>query len=114
MDLTTMTFPQLRELQAQLLLAIKEREKEEKAKAKLQILAIAQNAGISLRELIETSKGQFKKTVAVRYQHPSDASLRWTGRGRKPLWVEKWVASGYQLNDIDIIATRSEKSASPQ
>jgi len=102
MELTTMTFAQLRELQEQIAAAIKEREKTEQAQARQQILAIAQSAGISLQELIGSLKSQPKKTVAIRYQHPTDATLRWTGRGRQPLWIEQWIASGHPLSDIDV------------
>jgi len=107
MDLTTMTFAQLRELQVQVTEAIKVREKTEQAAARQQIFAIAHSAGLSLQELIGSAKSQPKKTVAVRYQHPTDATLHWTGRGRQPLWIEQWLASGRSLSDIDVTAMKA-------
>ena len=28
--------------------------------------------------------------VKVKYRHPENPELEWTGRGRKPKWVEAW------------------------
>ena len=33
-------------------------------------------------------------SVPPGYQHPENAELRWTGRGRKPKWVEQRLAEG--------------------
>lgn len=40
--------------------------------------------------------------TAVRYRHPSDSSLTWTGRGRKPAWVQNWLDNGGSLDDLDV------------
>jgi DNA-binding protein H-NS len=36
---------------------------------------------------VATIRGKSGVTVAPRYQHPTDASKVWTGRGREPLWI---------------------------
>lgn len=41
--------------------------------------------------------------VTVQYQHPEEASLQWTGRGRKPRWVELFLATGRTLEDLKIV-----------
>lgn len=106
MDLSGLTVAQLRVLQEQVKQALKDREHEELAKAREQILAIAQSAGISLKDLLggqSRSKSSATKTkVAVRYRHPSDASLQWTGRGRQPKWIQEWVASGKSLDALHV------------
>lgn len=38
---------------------------------------------------------------AVMYVHPDEASLAWTGRGRKPKWVEAWLAT--EGNTLDML-----------
>nr|WP_329956109.1 H-NS histone family protein [Collimonas silvisoli] len=43
-----------------------------------------------------------KAKVAVRYRHPSDASLQWTGRGRQPKWVQEWVSAGKALEELRV------------
>ncbi|SDX50487.1 DNA-binding protein H-NS [Collimonas sp. OK242] len=106
MDLSGLTVAELRALQDQVKQALKDREHQEQAKAREQILAIAQSAGISLQDLLGTqsrSKSSASKTkVAVRYRHPSDPLLQWTGRGRQPKWVQDWVASGQSLDAIRV------------
>ncbi|NKI67896.1 H-NS histone family protein [Collimonas pratensis] len=106
MDLSGLTVVELRALQEQVKQALKDREHQELAKAREQILAIAQNAGISLQDLLGAqSRGKNiapKTKVAVRYRHPSDALLQWTGRGRQPKWVQDWVASGQSLDTIRV------------
>ena len=106
MDLSGLSVAELRALQDQVKQALKDREHQEQAKAREQILAIAQSAGISLQDLLgaqSRSKNAASKTkVAVRYRHPSDALLQWTGRGRQPKWVQDWVASGQSLDAIRV------------
>ncbi|WP_329956710.1 H-NS histone family protein [Collimonas humicola] len=101
-----MTVAELRTLQDQVKQALKDREHQEQVKAREQILAIAQGAGISLQDLFGAqSRGKTttsKAKVAVRYRHPSDSLLQWTGRGRQPKWVQDWVASGNSLDTIRV------------
>ena len=106
MDLSGLSAVELRALQDQVKLALKEREYQEQTKAREQILAIAQSAGISLQDLLgaqsHTKNSATKTKVAVRYRHPSNDSLQWTGRGRQPKWVQDWVASGQSLDAIRV------------
>lgn len=104
MDLSGLSVKDLYALQEQVKQALKEREHQEQNKAREQILAIAQNAGISLKDLLGNARvksGAVKK-VAVRYRNPNDASLQWTGRGRQPKWVQEWLASGKTLDALHV------------
>ena len=38
--------------------------------------------------------------VKIKYRHPLDAGLSWTGRGRKPKWVESWLVEGGNLDAL--------------
>ena len=40
--------------------------------------------------------------VAPKYANPADASQTWTGRGRRPIWVQAALDSGKTLNDLEI------------
>lgn len=104
MDLSKLSIAELHTLQDQIKQTLKEREQTERAQAREQILAIAQKAGISLKDLVSTAKPRSGKgsSVAVRYRHPADASLQWTGRGRQPKWVQEWVASGQSLDALRV------------
>ncbi|MBK7416327.1 MAG: H-NS histone family protein [Dechloromonas sp.] len=51
------------------------------------------------RSKVKVSSGN---KVKVKYRHPEDASLEWTGRGRKPKWVEAWLVSGKNMEALGI------------
>ncbi|WP_150428841.1 ParB/RepB/Spo0J family partition protein [Dechloromonas sp. CZR5] len=38
----------------------------------------------------------------IQYRHPDNAELEWTGRGRKPKWVEHCLAGGMTLDDLKV------------
>lgn len=60
--------------------------------------------GISSAKLSVTRKKAAKKTgpVAPKYRDPSNAENTWTGRGRKPKWVETFLNGGGRLEQITI------------
>jgi DNA-binding protein H-NS len=78
---------------------IKARQAEERAKAKKQILELAKTFNISVEDVL--SKGVAgRKPVEAKYRHPGDSSLTWTGRGRKPAWVQSLLDQGKSLDDL--------------
>ena len=105
-ELSKLSLSELRSLQGQIAQELLYREHEEIAKAREQILAIAQNIGIPLKDLMgtqrATEKGNVKNKVAVRYRHPSEENLQWTGRGRQPKWVSEWIFSGKALDALSV------------
>lgn len=38
----------------------------------------------------------------IQYRHPDHAELEWTGRGRKPKWVEHCLAGGMTLDNLKV------------
>ncbi len=106
MNLSDMSITELRALQEQIAQEIKAKTQAELVKAREEILAIAQHAGISLKDLLDSqsnAKNRAPKTkVAVRYRHPADSLLQWTGRGRQPKWVQEWVAAGKSVDDLRV------------
>ena len=94
-------------------------EKKEKAllsktndQAVAQIKAIMKESGLSVDDLLaalKVSKVQkIKKApgakantgvkagfkVPIKYRHPTDHGLEWTGRGKTPLWIQELKANG--------------------
>jgi DNA-binding protein H-NS len=104
MDLSTLTVIQLRELQQQIPQELKRREAQDKVNILNEVRAFAKARGYAIEDLIGKdvkvkASGPTGK-VKVKYRHPADASLEWTGRGRKPKWVEAWVAGGATLDAL--------------
>jgi len=103
MDLTTLSVAQLRELQQQIPAEIKRRESQEKTNVLNELKELAKAKGYSLDELLGSREVKIKAStgkVKVKYQHPSNAALQWTGRGRQPKWVGEWLASGGTLEAL--------------
>src|SRR5688500_17956259 len=97
MNLSGLSVADLKALQEQVKKEIKKREQEDLVKAREQIIAIAHSVGMPLKDLLSVPSRTKTGTVAVRYRHPTNAALQWTGRGRQPKWVKEWIASGQSL-----------------
>ncbi|MBG6219845.1 MULTISPECIES: H-NS histone family protein [unclassified Janthinobacterium] len=98
MDLSTMTMLALRKLEDNVKQELISREREDLNKARVQIMAIAQQAGIALKQLMLDGLQPRMGKVAVRYRNADNATEQWTGRGRQPRWVKKWVESDKSID----------------
>ena len=103
MNLSALSLDQLKKLQDDVAIAIFNYEKRKKAEVLAAVEKVAKANGYSLKELFDGESAASKKIkVAPKYANPNDASQTWTGRGRKPRWVEELLASGKSLNDAAI------------
>ena len=102
MDLSKLSLVQLQELQQRIPSEIKRREAEEKANVLNELRAFAKSRGFAIEDLLgkETKVKAAGSKVKVKYRHPDNAELEWTGRGRKPKWAETWLAEGKALEGL--------------
>jgi len=74
-----------------------------------QMEKLASNAGLTLDDVVGDGKGKRKTRAKAepKYANPANTSERWSGRGRKPKWVENYLKSGAgkKLEDL-LIATQ--------
>lgn len=64
-------------------------------------------ADAGLEVMVEKTSPRFNQ---VRYVHPENADLTWTGRGRQPKWVTGWLAS--ESNTLEMLTPAEEKPSS--
>lgn len=103
-DLSKLSFQELKDLQNQISKEIPRRQQDELEKARRQIREIAESAGLSLNEVMNLpARGARKgQTVAVKFRHPDNSSQQWSGRGRQPGWVRDWLAAGRALDELKV------------
>lgn len=105
MDLSTLTILELKSLLDKIPAEIKRREKEEKTRIRKELEALAAKSGYSLDELLGEAAENVRKVVkpvAVKYRHPQNADLNWTGRGRQPKWVVEFLGAGGTLEQLSV------------
>jgi len=104
MDLSSLTAAQLRDLQQQIPVELKRREAQDKANILNEVRAFAKARGFALEELVgkEVKIKAPTGKVKVKYRHPENATLEWTGRGRQPKWVAEWLAKGGALDLLTV------------
>lgn len=103
MDLANLSVSQLRDLQQQIPVEIKRREAQEKTEVLNELRAFAKARGYAIEDLLAAKEIKVKSSgskVKVKYRHPDNTELEWTGRGRKPKWVESWLAEGKTLENL--------------
>jgi DNA-binding protein H-NS len=105
--LNAMTLTELKSLEKKVVKAVAKFEEREKKKALSALKAEARKLGFSLAELTgaeEKPRATRKKRgkVAPKYANPADKSQTWTGRGRRPAWVNQALEAGKDLDDLTI------------
>ena len=102
-QLNTMTVPQLIELQEAVGKMIKTKQKDARSELLAQFSELSKNSGLTLEEVI--GKTVKKKTPPpIKYRNPDDKNQTWTGRGKKPKWIQTALDQGKKIEDFDVSA----------
>ncbi|AGT10461.1 H-NS histone family protein [Paracoccus aminophilus] len=99
-DLDAMNLSELRDLRNKVERAINSYEDRRRKEALAAVEVAAREHGFNLAELtgIKISKSR----VAAKYVNPADQNQTWSGRGRKPRWVQEHLDSGKSVEDLAI------------
>lgn len=107
-DLVGMTRDKLKALIVDATAELTRTNNEAKERLIARFRAEAEAEGFSLSDLLlaagvshtapRKAKGE-RSPVAPKYANPSNPAVTWTGRGRKPKWVQMLEATGGSLED---------------
>jgi len=104
MDLDGMSRSELMRLRADVDKAISTLADRERKKALEAAERAAAEHGFSLADLtgaVITGKRGKSKSPA-KYRNPADPTQTWSGRGRKPRWINEAAAAGRDLSEFEI------------
>jgi len=77
-------------------------QRSEQSAAKKQILELARMYEIDVNFIaVETAPTAGKSPA--KYRNPQNSQLTWTGRGKKPAWLEALLAKGHKLGEFEIL-----------
>lgn len=102
LDLNNMSLKELRELRSQIDRSIASFEERRRREAMVAVEEAAREHGFSLNELTGAKINRRGGKVAPKYINPEDATQTWTGRGRRPHWIQAALDSGMVLSDLEI------------
>lgn len=102
MDIDALSLNELKALRSKVDRAIATYEDRKKKEALAELEEIARKMGYPLADLLALSASKPRKAVAAKYANPENPAETWTGRGRKPKWVEAALAAGKTLDALAI------------
>lgn len=125
MDLKSLSLVELRRLAGRIEKEIAKKELGDKKDLLGRLRKMAEEQGFDLGDLMGTHtpkavaaskpakpkanrkqvKGAKKVGGTLKFRHPDDPSVAWTGHGRKPNWVLQWLNDGKSLDALRIEQT---------
>lgn len=104
-DLNNLSIEELERVIADARERIEEKREEAVARARADIERIAASTGYSVEDLLGMGKSRPKgarphRTVADKYRNPRDPSQSWSGRGKRPRWLQELLDQGGKLENF--------------
>ena len=103
-DISNLSVEELKKLQIETEVLITSKKDQAIEDAYTQILAIAENLGLSIEQILEFGTSKRKKTtrksVEPRYRSKANPEDTWTGRGKQPRWLVAELEKGAKLESF--------------
>ncbi|HEV8580056.1 MAG TPA: H-NS histone family protein [Thermoanaerobaculia bacterium] len=99
-DLSKLSIEELETLVRDAQAEIVARKEAERQRVLQQVRELAGSVGMSVEELLKLEKAAARGAGEVKYRHPENAELIWSGRGKRPQWVTDALGSGKTLEDL--------------
>lgn len=102
MKLDQMSLSELKALRTKVDRAITGFEERKRKDALSEVEETARKLGYSLSELTGLQVARKRKPAKPKYANPADPGQTWTGRGRRPRWVQAALDSGKTMKDMEL------------
>lgn len=99
-DIKTLNHNQLNELISRAKNRQDEMHKEKEGKVRDKVLALLKAEGFTMEELFGVGGKKTRRKVKPKYRNPADASMTWTGRGKRPRWFNDAITAGKKEKDL--------------
>lgn len=97
-DISSLSVAELEQLKGSIDSAITNRRQTELKELHQQIIDMVEDAGFTLDEVLKEGATK-KRIIKPKYRNPDDPDQTWSGRGRKPGWVQDIIAAGGNMDD---------------
>ena len=102
-DLSSYSIEQLNALvdQAKRAIADKERNRVQQVRNQMQVLASSVGMSIHDMLILDGKKKKVSATVGkIKFRNPANPEQTWTGRGKRPRWLQQALDQGAKLQDF--------------
>lgn len=99
-DLSKLSIEEMEALAKDIEIEINTRREAERERVLEQMRELAASIGTTPEQLFGRTGKAPERTVVVKYRHPDDPALTWSGRGKRPLWVVEYLAAGKTLEEL--------------
>lgn len=106
-NLSSYSIEELRELVEKAKKEVAYKEENRVQEVRNQIEQLAKELDMSVDEVMRYDarrklKASVKTTGRIKFQNPSDPRQTWTGRGKRPRWLQEALDQGANLEDFAI------------
>jgi len=98
-DLSKFSLDELQALARDIETEVVSRREADRERVLNQMRELAGSLGMTLEEVLRGEKGKVLQ-VPVKYRNPGNPVQTWSGRGKRPAWVNEALASGMTLEDL--------------
>lgn len=104
-DLNNLSIQELEDVISQANDLIEQKREETVVRARAEIEKIAAGAGYSVEDLLglrdtRGRKAAARKSLPDKYRNPKDPSQTWSGRGKRPKWLQEVLEKGAKLESF--------------
>lgn len=110
MDITQISEKELGNLMVMLKEEMERRRESSKQRVIEELVALAKAHGYALDELMASFNKKItthpneteRRRLPIKFRHPHQHDLTWTGRGIQPRWMTAWLAQGNTREECSV------------